>query len=71
MAKVTNVVVELGGRIKTTEQLIRRFNKLCKQERIVNEYRDKLNFQTKGQKRRAKKAAGRRRALKAASKKRE
>ena len=71
MAKVTNVVVELGGRIKTTEQLIRRFNKLCKQERIVNEYRDKLNFQTKGQKRRAKKAAGKRRALKAASKKRE
>jgi ribosomal protein S21 len=71
LAKVTNIEVRLGGKIKTSEQLIRRFNKLCKQERIVKEYRDKLVFRSKSQKNRDKKAASQRRTLRAASKKRE
>ena len=62
-SKPTNISVELGGRIRTTEQLIRKFNKLCKKENIVREYKQSLVFETKAQKRRRKKREGRSRML--------
>jgi len=62
--KPVNLSVELDGRTRTTEQLIRKFNKLCKKENIVREYKQSLVFETKAQKRRRKKREGRSRMLK-------
>ena len=59
VTKPANVSVRLGGKIRTSEQLIRLFIRKCKRERIVQEYRETLVFETKGQKRRRKKAQGR------------
>jgi ribosomal protein S21 len=56
MAKPVNVSVHLGGKIRTSEQLIRLFVRKCKKERIVQEYRETLVHETKGQKRRRKRA---------------
>jgi ribosomal protein S21 len=64
VSKVVNVSVELGGRVRTTEQLIRKFIRKCKEEGIVREYKKTLLHETKGQKRRRKKSEGRRRAKK-------
>ena len=58
MTKPANVSVRLGGKIRTSEQLIRLFIRKCKRERIVQEYRETLVFETKGQKRRRKRAQG-------------
>jgi len=59
-----NVSVKLGGRIKTSDQLIRKFVRLCKDENIVEEYRQKTSYYlTRSQKKRNKKAAGKRRWL--------
>jgi ribosomal protein S21 len=63
------VSVKLGGRIKTSDQLIRKFNKKCKQEKIVNECRKRSFYKSKSQKRRDDKAAGRYRAIRRARKK--
>ena len=62
--KPVNVSVELEGKVRTTEQLIRKFNKLCKKENIVREYKKTLVFETKSQKARRKKREGRSRMLK-------
>ena len=50
-----NVSVRMGGQIKTVEQLIRRFLKLCKEEGIAKEVKDRSYFISKNQKRRKKK----------------
>ena len=64
MSRPVNVSVELGGRIRHSEQLIRKFIRKCKDEGIVREYKKKLQFETKGQKKRRKKHEGKRRAKK-------
>jgi ribosomal protein S21 len=61
--KPTNISVTFDGRTRTTEQLIRKFNKLCKKENIVREYKQSLVFETKAQKRRRKQREGRSRML--------
>ena len=58
MSKPVNVSVELGGRVRSSEQLIRLFIKKCKKESIVKEYKDKQVHETKSQKRRRKKKEG-------------
>ena len=65
----TNVKVELGGKIKNSHQLIRAFIRKCKNEAIVQEYKQSLVFETKGQKRRRKKREGKKRAKARQSKK--
>lgn len=58
MGKSANVTVKLEGRIRSSEQLIRAFIRKCKKEKIVQEYRESLVFETKGQKNRRKKREG-------------
>jgi ribosomal protein S21 len=58
MSRPVNVSVRMGGKIRTVEQLIRRFMKVCKDERIIEEWKSKQIHETKSQKRRRKKAAG-------------
>lgn len=60
--KPINVSAELDGKIKSTGQLIKVFIRKCKKEGIVKEFRDKLIYETKGQKKRRKKAEGKARA---------
>ena len=60
--KPVNVSVELDGKIRSVGQLIKIFIKKCKKEGIVKEFRDKLIYETKGQKKRRKKAEGEARA---------
>lgn len=60
--KPINVSAELDGKIKSVGQLIKVFIRKCKKEGIVKEYRDKLIYETKGQKKRRKKAEGKARA---------
>tara|TARA_B100000674_G_scaffold449424_1_gene418591 strand:+ start:3335 stop:3559 length:225 start_codon:yes stop_codon:yes gene_type:complete len=48
----------LGGRIRSSEQLIRLFIRKCKKEGIVKEYKDSLVYETKAQKKRRKKKQG-------------
>ena len=58
MSKPVNVSVKLGGRIRTSEQLIRLFVRKCKKEGIVREYKETLVYETKAQKKRRKKKQG-------------
>ena len=58
-----NVSVKLGGRIRTTDQLIRKFLKQCKDERIVQEVKERTHFISKAQRRRMKKHVGKMRHL--------
>jgi len=60
--KPINVSADLGGKIRSVEQLIKVFMRKCKKEGIVKEFRDKLIYETKGQKKRRKKAEGKARA---------
>ena len=62
MGKPANVSVELGPKIKSSGHLIKIFIRKCKKEKLVQEYREKLKHETKGQKRRRKKEEGKRRA---------
>ena len=59
MSKPTNVSVEIGGKIRSSEHLIKVFIKKCKKEKIVQEYREKLVFETKARKKDAKKRKAR------------
>ncbi len=68
-SKSINVEVKLGGKIRTTEQLIRKFKRKCKDARVLEEYKERTGYhKTKSQKRRDKKAAAIRR-IKAQQKK--
>tara|TARA_B100000424_G_C22798252_1_gene428320 strand:- start:234 stop:461 length:228 start_codon:yes stop_codon:yes gene_type:complete len=61
-SKPVNVHVELGGKIRTVEQLIRAFKKAVKEDGILKECKDRVrNYRTKGQKRRQKISRGKRR----------
>ena len=53
-----NVSVKLGGKIRTTEQLIRKFLRKCKEEGIVKEVKDRSFFMPKGERRRKRSHAG-------------
>ena len=57
MSKPTNVSVHMGGKIRTFEQLLRRFTRKCKEEGIVREVKDRSFYESKGTKRRRKKHA--------------
>ena len=57
MAKPVNVCVEIGGRIKTSEQLIRKFLQICKREGFLRELKMKSRYISKSEKRRKKKHA--------------
>ena len=56
--KPANITATLGGRVKTSEQLIRLFIRKCKKEKIVQEYKKKQYYESKGDKRRRKRAEG-------------
>ena len=58
MGKPVHVSVSLGGRVRSSEQLIRLFIRKCKKEGIVKEYKETLVYETKSQKRRRKKKQG-------------
>ena len=58
MGKPVNVSAELDDKIRSVEHLIKVFIRKCKKEGIVKEYRDKLIYETKGQKKRRQKAEG-------------
>ena len=60
-SKPVNVSVKMGGKIRTIDQLIRKFTRLCKDEKIVEEAKDRSFYKTKSQKKRSKKAAAIRR----------
>ena len=68
MGKAVNVSVELGPKIKSSNHLIKVFIRKCKKEKIVQEYREKLKHETKGQKRRRKKEEGKRRSKRSKNK---
>ena len=57
MGKSHNVSVHMGGKIRTVDQLIRRFIKRCKEENIVKEVKDRSYYESKGTKRRKKRHA--------------
>ena len=57
-SKPANVSVKAGGRIKTNQQLIRKFIKKCKEEKVVETYKRRTMYhKTRRQKARDKKAA--------------
>ena len=58
MGKPVNVSAELDDKIRSEEHLIKVFIRKCKKEGFVKEYRDKLIYETKGQKKRRQKAEG-------------
>lgn len=57
MKRPHNVSVKLGGKIRSTEQLIRKFMRKCKEEGIVQEVKSRSFYESKGTKRRKKKHA--------------
>jgi ribosomal protein S21 len=61
--KCAHVLVKLGGRIRTTDQLIRKFQKKCKEEKIIDQYKKRSFYKSKSQKSRDAKAAGKRRTI--------
>ncbi len=58
MSKPSNVSVKLGGRVRSSDHLIKIFIRKCKKEKIVQEYREKQVHETKAQKKRRKKREG-------------
>ena len=61
--KPVNVHVEMGGKIRTVEQLIRAFKRAVKRDGILKEVRDRRrNYRTRAQKLRDKKTIGIKRA---------
>ncbi len=68
MKRPHNVSVKLGGKIRSTEQLIRKFMRKCKEEGIVQEVKRRSFHESKGTKRRKKKHAAKMRHRTAAKK---
>ena len=60
-SKPSHVVVTQDKKYTSAERMIRRFIKLCKRERIREEYREKSFFKSKSEKRREKSDRARRR----------
>ena len=67
--KAAHVSVKMGGRIKTSEQLIRKFNKKSKEAKIVEQCKSRSFYKSKSQKRRDDRAAGRYRTIRRLRKK--
>jgi len=65
LSKPVNVSVEMGGRIRSVDQLIRKFLRCCKEEGFLRDVRSKSRYESKSEKRRRKKHV----AIKRASKK--
>ena len=61
--KSAHVSVKFGGRIRTIDQLIRKFQKKCKEEKIIDQYKKRSFYKSKSQKNRDAKAAGKRRTI--------
>ena len=62
LTRPINVSVHMGGKIRTIDQLIRKFIKRCKEENIVKEVKDRLYYESKGAKRRKKRHAAKARS---------
>ena len=60
-----NVCVEFKGKTRSFEQLIRSFNRLCKKEGIIKQFRDHSFYVSKGEKERKKKHAAKMRSRRA------
>lgn len=60
-SKPSHVIVKSDKKYSSADRMIRRFIKLCKRERIREEYREKTYFKSKPQKRREKQDRARRR----------
>jgi ribosomal protein S21 len=60
-SKPSHVTVRHDRKYNSAERMIRRFIKLCKRERIREEYREKSFFKSKSEKRREKSDRARRR----------
>tara|TARA_B100001123_G_scaffold50596_1_gene52166 strand:+ start:707 stop:931 length:225 start_codon:yes stop_codon:yes gene_type:complete len=56
-SRVYNVEVRLGKKTRNFNQLLRKFMKMCKEEGIVREVKDRSFYESKAQKRRRKKHA--------------
>ena len=57
--KPVNVQVDMGGKIRTIEQLMKAFKRAVKEDGILKEVKDRVkNYKTRGQRRRAKKKRG-------------
>ena len=67
--KACNVSVKLGGKVKSSEQLIRIFLRLCKREGIIKECKDRSFYVPKGERRRKKRHAAKMRHKKNNNKK--
>jgi len=63
MSKPAHVTAKLGGRVKTSEQLIRVFIRKCKKENVLQDYKKKQYYESKSEKRRRKKSASKQRCL--------
>ena len=60
MSKAAHVLVEKDGKYFSEERMIKRFLKMCKRERIKELYKEKTGFfQTRNQKKRAKRSRAR------------
>lgn len=59
--KPSHVVVKRDKKYSTPDRMIRRFIKLCKRERIREEYKEKQIFKSKSEKKREKRARAERR----------
>ena len=56
--KPAHVSVKIGGKVRTNEQLIRKFIKKCKEEKVVETYKRRTTYhRTRRQRARDKKAA--------------
>ena len=60
--KPVNAEVQLGGKIRNFEQLIRAFSRKIKKVGLIREVRSKIYYESKGQKRRRKKHASQKRS---------
>lgn len=69
MPRPTNVVVEMNETVRSFEQMLRKFLRICKDEGIIKEHLEQFQHETKGQKTRRQKREGRRRHQKKSNEK--
>ena len=60
--KPVNAEARLGGKIRTTEQLIRAFSRKVKKIGLIREVKSRIFYESKGTKRRRKKHAAKNRS---------
>ena len=64
MGKPVHVSVKLGGRVSSTEQMIRKFFRECKKEGFLHDLKKKSRHESKGEKRRRRRHAAKKRSQK-------